>query len=416
MRPVLVALVVAACVALLVPSRAPARVQFRLPLADPTPVWVEMLLHVDHDPEDQGQGNVFCLAHDCIENFPSCYDEHRGTDFVLEGGWEVMDQGTVQVVAAASGTVVRAVDGNYDRCHANLSTQQVDCDGHPMQANFVELRHADGTVTLYYHLKKGSVAVRAGDDVDCGDVLGLVGSSGNSSMPHVHFQVEDPSGGIIDPYSGPCSHADTWWVVEDAGNGLPGPWCQGQEIPEPAVESVESVETVDAVWTEGVAEVEDPAEFDEPAEVEDPAGIVDTGMTEGLAEATGPDETPDQVESEAPVEPIVESSHGAEDLPGEGTVSEGTSAEVTDPADPGESDRAPGDLDVLEPADPGAADTGAAEVAGEDTRGVLPLPGGFGCSSGAAPGDTGILWALVVGAVALLAGLRRRARGVSRES
>jgi murein DD-endopeptidase MepM/ murein hydrolase activator NlpD len=42
---------------------------------------------------------------------------------------------------------------------------------------------------LYAHFKTGSVAVERGQQVKRGDVLGHIGSSGNSSTPHLHFQV-----------------------------------------------------------------------------------------------------------------------------------------------------------------------------------------------------------------------------------
>jgi len=44
---------------------------------------------------------------------------------------------------------------------------------------------------IYAHLKAGSVAVKVGDVVEAGQVLGKLGSSGNSTEPHLHFQVCD---------------------------------------------------------------------------------------------------------------------------------------------------------------------------------------------------------------------------------
>lgn len=270
------AVLVAILAAVMVPRPASA-LKFRFPVADPVLIWADMVLHVDHDPAILGQGNMYCLAPDCTTDFPYCYDEHRGTDFILDGGFGTMDQEIAVVVAAAGGTVIEAVDGNYDRCHADLGTQAVTCDGNPIQANYVGIRHADGTTTLYYHLKKGSVAVQMGQVVACGDRLGLVGSSGISSMPHVHFQVEDPSGGILDPYPGPCGTARDWWVVADAGNGLPGPWCEGEAIPaEPAPEAL----------PEAVPEVVAGEELD--ASIADEAGVPpDAGPVEVLGEGAG---------------------------------------------------------------------------------------------------------------------------------
>ena len=254
-----VAVVAGAC---LVPFAAfavpplPGTVLFRFPVQDPAAIWADWVLHVDHDPRVLGEGDIHCTTSDCTVDFPFCYDEHHGTDFILDGGFDTMDRRDTPVVAAADGTVIAAVDGNYDRCHADLQTQEVTCDGHEMRANYVGLAHADGTVTYYYHLKKGSVAVAKDQQVACGQVLGFVGSSGMSSMPHLHFQVEDGAGNVLDPYAGACAPTDVnRWVVPDAGNGLPGPWCQGQEIPpEPVPEAASEI--VPAAVAEPVPEAE----------------------------------------------------------------------------------------------------------------------------------------------------------------
>ncbi|MDP1556038.1 MAG: M23 family metallopeptidase [Hyphomonas sp.] len=57
--------------------------------------------------------------------------------------------------------------------------------------NYVLIRHANGEHSLYAHLRKGSVQVSAGDTVRAGEPIGEAGSSGNSTEPHLHFQVID---------------------------------------------------------------------------------------------------------------------------------------------------------------------------------------------------------------------------------
>ncbi len=48
-----------------------------------------------------------------------------------------------------------------------------------------------GHFALYAHLQPQSLKVKTGDKVRAGQVLGLVGNSGNSDLPHLHFQIVD---------------------------------------------------------------------------------------------------------------------------------------------------------------------------------------------------------------------------------
>lgn len=57
--------------------------------------------------------------------------------------------------------------------------------------NYVMIDHGQGEYSLYAHLLPGSVRVHAGDTVKAGDVIARLGSSGNSTEPHLHFQVCD---------------------------------------------------------------------------------------------------------------------------------------------------------------------------------------------------------------------------------
>lgn len=134
-----------------------------------------------------------------------------------------MDAGSVEVLAAADGVVVSIADGHYDRCH--IEGFAISCDGHPMVGNHVILEHEGGLRSLYWHLMKHSVTVQIGDEVRCGDVLGLVGSSGYSSSPHLHFGVERPDGERVDPYAGPYSQEETLWADQGHAEGLPGAGC-----------------------------------------------------------------------------------------------------------------------------------------------------------------------------------------------
>jgi hypothetical protein len=60
--------------------------------------------------------------------------------------------------------------------------------------NWVSIRIAPRRYLLYAHLVPGSVRVRTGQLVRRGQVIGLLGNSGNTSTPHLHFQVSDRPG------------------------------------------------------------------------------------------------------------------------------------------------------------------------------------------------------------------------------
>ncbi|WP_329005873.1 M23 family metallopeptidase [Kribbella sp. NBC_00709] len=61
----------------------------------------------------------------------------------------------------------------------------------------VQVRHEDGTVTWYNHMSKFSVSV--GETVYAGDEVGEVGMTGNTTGPHMHFEVHPDGGAAIDP-------------------------------------------------------------------------------------------------------------------------------------------------------------------------------------------------------------------------
>jgi murein DD-endopeptidase MepM/ murein hydrolase activator NlpD len=198
--------------------------QFRFPLLEPERF--NQTTGVDHDPEVHGGGaqGIYCTSYNG-RMFPWCYDEHDGSDFLLAGGFEAMDATSATIVAAAPGTVVETADGNYDRCHATVDG--IDCDGNPGDPNYVIVEHEGGYRTMYWHMMKDSVAVAVGDHVECGDTLGRVGSSGYSSMPHLHFELQDSAGNVIDPYAGEYSQPETWWVDQGDEDGFPGTDCAG---------------------------------------------------------------------------------------------------------------------------------------------------------------------------------------------
>lgn len=61
----------------------------------------------------------------------------------------------------------------------------------------VRIRHEEGYLTIYGHL--GDIYVKFGDPVYAGEVIGHSGNTGNSTGPHLHFELRDPEGVPIDP-------------------------------------------------------------------------------------------------------------------------------------------------------------------------------------------------------------------------
>ena len=90
------------------------------------------------------------------------------------------------IYAPADGTVEIVVDGIAD----NKPGERNRSVG---SGNAVQVRHGDFVMDID-HLKFGSVVVKRGDKLKAGDLIGLCGNSGNSSEPHLHFQVQSESG------------------------------------------------------------------------------------------------------------------------------------------------------------------------------------------------------------------------------
>ncbi|BDA77755.1 metalloendopeptidase [Leptospira kobayashii] len=61
------------------------------------------------------------------------------------------------------------------------------------KANFVSIQQEDGTVANYAHLNKGGVAVRVGDKVSAGQLIGYSGNTGYTQGPHLHFEIHKPN-------------------------------------------------------------------------------------------------------------------------------------------------------------------------------------------------------------------------------
>ncbi|MBR2786279.1 MAG: M23 family metallopeptidase [Clostridia bacterium] len=108
---------------------------------------------------------------------------HTGMDIVC------ISKASPKICAVASGTVVVAKAG---------------CTGY---RNYVVIQHISDEgkrfYTLYGHMVDGSIAVAEGSEVKVGQVLGIMGSTGNSTGPHLHFEVrlnDNTSSNAVNPY------------------------------------------------------------------------------------------------------------------------------------------------------------------------------------------------------------------------
>ncbi|WP_019435207.1 M23 family metallopeptidase [Streptomyces sp. AA0539] len=105
------------------------------------------------------------------------------------------------LLAVADGTVVSARDTQRDHRSRNswpalpyLLFEGLFRDlvsARRVIGNQLVLDLGNGTYALYAHLRKGSLRVRAGDRVTAGQTVAECGNTGNSSEPHVHFQLMD---------------------------------------------------------------------------------------------------------------------------------------------------------------------------------------------------------------------------------
>lgn len=129
-------------------------------------------------------------------------DAHSGVDIALRD-LRAMDAG-VAVVAAAAGTVLRTRDGVPDLNVRETGPEKVkmgEC------GNGVIVDHGNKWQTQYCHMRQGSIAVKPGQKIAAGEKLGLVGMSGSSEFPHLHFSVTH-AGKTMDPFVGTDGRAD----------------------------------------------------------------------------------------------------------------------------------------------------------------------------------------------------------------
>ena len=168
--------------------------------------------YIDHDAAINAVEDYACGTRSYDTASPG--GGHKGTDIAIGAARSFfkMDTEQVVVVAAADGVIVQKDDTNPDRSCGDLSVLFAS----PLRNNVIAIRHGDGTVAYYYHVKTGSLTPKnIGDTVSEGDYLGAVGSSGFSTGPHLHFELRDASNATIDPWVGDCNPGPRTWRWRD---------------------------------------------------------------------------------------------------------------------------------------------------------------------------------------------------------
>ena len=196
------------------PVSRSSEVQFRWPLEVHPSYQHRDFYAISFFADNDSDYNFSIKDYNCGER---TYDtpnyNHSGTDIVpWPFYWNLMDEELVEVVAAADGIISGKQDGYYDR----------ECDWFNLQdtiPNLIAIDHfnTNKTRTIYYHLKENSLTHKSlGDTVRAGEYIGIVGSSGVSNGPHLHFEaLEGPTNysvnRFLDPYNGSCNSSGSSW-------------------------------------------------------------------------------------------------------------------------------------------------------------------------------------------------------------
>jgi murein DD-endopeptidase MepM/ murein hydrolase activator NlpD len=111
-----------------------------------------------------------------------------------------------EALAVADGVVVATKDGIPENI-PGATSRAVPITLETVGGNHIILDLGNGHFAFYAHLQPGSLRVKTGDKVRRGQVIGLVGNSGNSTEPHLHFHIADansPLGSEGLPYALPA--------------------------------------------------------------------------------------------------------------------------------------------------------------------------------------------------------------------
>ncbi len=119
--------------------------------------------------------------------------ENKGIDISGNG----IETNTINIIAVKPGVVTYPTDDSQTQFEDSGTAS--DGDGY---GNYVKIRHSDGSYTLYAHLAKDSITVKADDVVEQGQVIGKMGRSGDASETKLHFEIRvgsDSTDSSVDP-------------------------------------------------------------------------------------------------------------------------------------------------------------------------------------------------------------------------
>jgi peptidoglycan hydrolase-like protein with peptidoglycan-binding domain len=98
----------------------------------------------------------------------------------------------VDIIAPAGNLLYAAADGKITKVYADYPGS--------LAGNGVRLTMADGTYFFYAHMTGIADGIALGVPVTAGQIIGTVGSTGNSGTPHLHFEVHPKGGAAVNPY------------------------------------------------------------------------------------------------------------------------------------------------------------------------------------------------------------------------
>ena len=92
-----------------------------------------------------------------------------------------------EIIAPADGEVVKLVKKYKD---SYVDGKNAYCNANDMRGNYIIIKHNNNEYSLIAHIKQNSIIHNIGDKVKQGEIIAKCGNSGNSSEPHIHFQLQ----------------------------------------------------------------------------------------------------------------------------------------------------------------------------------------------------------------------------------